>query len=830
MGARSGYSGTFFVLDVSPSMGELKADPIGSGKVPKLTLAKEYIARRWQEKASFEQKKDGAYWTCTFNEKNAFEGAACEVACQTAKPKCLEVLMNLDVGDHEGNPLAAVHVAMDMVRSSEKLTAAWQHEITIVTDGNFDHDLYDSAVENAKLLDIKLTIVGVDFDVPPAKVDKSKSRNKRLSEKVWRMFVDSLQETHSKKGITDLYPSIHSLDDALDDARRPHPQVTAGSALGLDIYIGDQDIDPAQAIIIPVKTTKATAKATAPKFSKAWKPAMDLQAPLRAKDTPKLSNNRLFAGIIAKAEEEGRQPPSFEEMSGMVSSTVSRHTTYLLKKEEKDPNQTQTLDADQEEEEEEEEEYVPEEEISQAWKFGSTWIPTSKGDIMPLAVKKGIYVLGFVPTANIKKQDLMNEVKYIWPEITKPKAQIQFSALVEALVERKSCAIVRWVNGDKSEPMIGAAWPMSAYTLGKCLLIAAQLPFAEDVHIFGFPSLTTYKTSQGKVIEKHPLLPTEEQCDLMDELVKGMDLDDIIFEWDEESLTIHRAPTWFDPKEAVNPSIHRVNEAIFHASLTADLDQDPLGPPHPEIVKYFNTPAEVGKKVKDVTERLKELLAIRKVPPKMKKKKKQKQELGEGQTVCPLTVSSIDDDALLENGEQAGATIKTEPISQPMDDSQPGAQTASQPKPTVPTSEPTLQGKSKPGRIISNQSPIADFRRVIKEGDVFRKAIQDMGEVVRENVAASFSRQAFPVAIECLALMRETALGYEEVETYNEYVESLEKVVKGAGFKHPNFWQGKCRRISRQNLLIGGSEFEKAGQSVSKISEEEAEAALNGED
>jgi ATP-dependent DNA helicase 2 subunit 2 len=51
---------------------------------------------------------------------------------------------------------------------------------------------------------------------------------------------------------------------------------------------------------------------------------------------------------------------------------------------------------------------------------------------------------------------------------------------------------------------------------------------------------------------------------------------------------------------------------------------------------------------------------------------------------------------------------------------------------------------------------------------VFRKAIQDLGQVVKENVAASFSRQAFPLAIECLKAMRETALMYEEVETYNE--------------------------------------------------------------
>lgn len=37
--------------------------------------------------------------------------------------------------------------------------------------------------------------------------------------------------------------------------------------------------------------------------------------------------------------------------------------------------------------------------------------------------------------------------------------------------------------------------------------------------------MTTYKTSSGKVLTEHPLLPTKEQCGLMDELVAGMDLD-----------------------------------------------------------------------------------------------------------------------------------------------------------------------------------------------------------------------------------------------------------------------------------------------------------------
>lgn len=70
---------------------------------------------------------------------------------------------------------------------------------------------------------------------------------------------------------------------------------------------------------------------------------------------------------------------------------------------------------------------------------------------------------------------------------------------------------------------------------------------------------------------------------------------------------------------------------------------------------------------------------------------------------------------------------------------------------------------------MSNEAPLEDFRRLIEgEGDVFRKAIQDLGLVVKENVETSFSKQAFPLAIDCLKEMRSTALMYEEVETWNE--------------------------------------------------------------
>lgn len=81
---------------------------------------------------------------------------------------------------------------------------------------------------------------------------------------------------------------------------------------------------------------------------------------------------------------------------------------------------------------------------------------------------------------------------------------------------------------------------------------------------------------------------------------------------------------------------------------------------------------------------------------------------------------------------------------------------------------PSADSKPKPGRLISNLRPLEDFKRVTASGDVFKKAIQDIGVVVKENVAASFSKQAFPGAIACLEEARATALMYEESETYNE--------------------------------------------------------------
>ena len=230
-----------------------------------------------------------------------------------------------------------------------------------------------------------------------------------------------------------------------------------------------------------------------------------------------------------------------------------------------------------------------------------------------------------------------------------------------------------------------------------------------------------------------------------------------------------------------NPVIHRIKEAIFHASLTQDLDADPLGPPHPELVKFFHTPEEVGDEVEEITRQLKEQLKIKKVPPKVRRRKAEKEELrpDEGKWVLDsvnmivANEGSIDIDELFDGDDADKGKAKAEPSipgkTVKNEDRSPITSKGSAETDVLPPPPTKSPAKPKRGRLVSNEQPLEDFNRLVEgEGDVFRKAIQDLGAVVKENVQASFSRQAFPLAIECLKAMRSTALMYEEGETYNE--------------------------------------------------------------
>ena len=59
---------------------------------------------------------------------------------------------------------------------------------------------------------------------------------------------------------------------------------------------------------------------------------------------------------------------------------------------------------------------------------------------------------------------------------------------------------------------------------------------------------------------------------------------------------------WFDTLQSYNPAIHRIKQAMFHCAVVNDIASHPLPPPHPELLKYFETPKKVLKRARDAVE------------------------------------------------------------------------------------------------------------------------------------------------------------------------------------------------------------------------------------
>lgn len=228
------------------------------------------------------------------------------------------------------------------------------------------------------------------------------------------MLYEQISQTTQSE---EMLPTIETFEEALSAARKPRAAVVNGTVSGIDLYIGSSDIDPEQAIRIPIKYSKATMKARPPSLSKAWKPAMDLQAPLQSKTGGPPSASQLMSSIAQQSQ--SANGPSAGDLAAMISADVKHHSAYVIKRAvgEEGGKETQAsqapnyglegLDEEYNEEpqepeaEQEEEEVVAKEDIVKAWRYGSTWVPMEADTFEPLETRKGVEVLGFFPQENV---------------------------------------------------------------------------------------------------------------------------------------------------------------------------------------------------------------------------------------------------------------------------------------------------------------------------------------------------------------------------------------------------------------------------------------------
>ncbi|KAK0198079.1 SPOC domain-like protein [Armillaria mellea] len=817
---RAGYTVTMFLVDISKSMGktrivELPEGPNGEERTAEITNLQwglQYVKLKIQEMIYNERKTDqcgvvvfGSEDTDNIvNQKNGgYENVFEYIHIAQPNAATLAKLDRLEPSETTGDPIDCLIAGIETQADHLSSKKTWTRKIILVTDGENPIEIedWDATVKKLNDLDITLTIVGIDFDDEELPyVEEDKSVIKRVNESFYKQFVDGVE-----KGV------LGTCAYALQDISHPDIKQTKSVLMGTLLRLGDVDTRPEESFEIMVKTSKCTAI----NRPKSWKK---------------------FA--VRKEEDDDKAKMILDGEEYVRYAQLKQTSEYFVDKRDKDE------DGDVKMEEVEEEiddgtkkrdptegmEFVDKETLVRGFKYGTSYAPCPDGQFLRLNTKKGIDISAFFPKKRFRHELSMGEIQYVWADPSSPQQQVALSSIVQAMYEKGVMAIARWVTKDGMDPKMGVLSP-AIFDKVECLLWA-QMPFADDVRKYTFPSLDRLVNKKGEVITEHPYLPTEEQLDAMDNFVDAMDVM-AAGEKDEEG---NRQP-WFDTRYSYNPAIHRVKQAMFHCAVVSDLDTNPLPPPHPELLKYFEPPRKVVKRAQDAIEEAKAAFKVREVPKKVTRTRKDGHAHARDddeemllldrkapaatqlRVVEESTPSSSTQEQNVTPNEDDSATEESEEEEDLLAKVPPKKGSDPLPMPARSTS-PQIDPGREHGRIVGTTYPLQDFQKNLAARDLVTKAVEDLVFVITEIVMRPFSSRRTDELIECMKVMRDTCLNEDEIDAWNEFLLDLKKKCKSTP-GNPEFWR-ELQNIGRSISLISDQEAKEKGGESNDVTESKA--------
>ncbi|TFK47939.1 SPOC domain-like protein [Heliocybe sulcata] len=794
---RAGYTVTMFLIDVSASMGktrtvDLPDAPNGKPQTTEMTnleWALQYVKLKIQEMIYHGRKTEqcgvilfGAQETKNMiNEKSGgYDHVMNYVDIAMPDAGTLAKLSELSPSEEIGDPIDALVVGIETQRAYLINKKTWTRKIVLLTDGEnpIEVEDWETIVEKMTTLEISLTIVGVDFDDEELPFhEEEKSTIKRANEAFFHTFVEELGNG-----------TVGSCAFALQEISRPDVKSVKSALLGSVLRLGDIDTRSEEAIEVMVKYSKCTA-ITRPKGFKKF-----AKRPLPTDEQTDPESN-LWVELKMQTKYV------LEEEDG--DSDVEMKNVEDVNKESKDG----------EVEDKKEPEALDKEQLQRGFKYGSTYVLCPDGSFQKLDTRKGIDIAGFFRKKDFRRDYSMGEVYYVWADPSSPQQQVAFSSIVQAMFERDLMAIARWVNKDGAEPKMGVLYPDVGSTVDNFLFV--QMPFADDVRKYAFASLETLINKKGEEVLRHPYLPTDEQVEAIDKFVDAMDLMDA-GEKDDDG---NRGP-WFEPALSYNPAVHRVKQALFHGAVVSDLNKNPLPPPHPELLKYFNPPKRVLKRARSALEECKTAFNVREVPKRVFRQRKDGHVHAHDEDEDMLLLSKLpkrtQSNASQPQLRASQTTTKNADESETEDDDDDYVLLDRKPQlqsPNLPTPAPDSLERDtgmEPGRIVGRTHPLEDFKRNLVNGDLVSKAVEDLGWVVKDIVSKPFASRRTEELLQCLRELREVCLKEDEIDAWNEFIQDLKDSCLEEFPGNKDFWDD-VSRLGRGISLISKPEAKAVG-------------------
>ncbi|XP_031483771.1 ATP-dependent DNA helicase 2 subunit KU80 [Nymphaea colorata] len=375
---------------------------------------------------------------------------------------------------------------------------------------------------------------------------------------------------------------------------------------------------------------------------------------------------------------------------------------------------------------------VPPEQRIKGFRYGPQVVPISSTELELLKFKpeKGVKLLGFTNSSNIKRHYYMKEVYVFIPEPGNRKAMLAVSALARAMEETKRVAILRcvWKQG-QANVVIGVLTPnISASPNLPDSFYFNILPFVEDVREFRFPSFSNLPPSKQ---------PNEKQQEAADNLVRMLDLAPPT---KEEKLC---------PDLTLNPTLMRFYNFLELKSRQPDADVPSMDQSLKQIVEPDS--CFISKNNSVVADFVKQFEL--KDNPKIKKSSKR---------LFKDKPSTSNED--IRQDEDNVSDVQS-----------------------VISFENSSMGKIVK---IGNATPVQDFQAMLSRRDgqeCVTDAIEGMKKVITGFIENGLNSDTCQKAIECLVALRSGCVIEQEPNEFNHFMHHLAGRFRGESFNC--FWE-----------------------------------------
>eukprot|EP01114_Cavostelium_apophysatum_P020328 TRINITY_DN6786_c0_g1_i1.p1 TRINITY_DN6786_c0_g1~~TRINITY_DN6786_c0_g1_i1.p1 ORF type:complete len:724 (+),score=198.04 TRINITY_DN6786_c0_g1_i1:75-2246(+) len=378
------------------------------------------------------------------------------------------------------------------------------------------------------------------------------------------------------------------------------------------------------------------------------------------------------------------------------------------------------------------------------YRYGRTIVPFSKIDEESLKYETDacLKVIGFTSNKSIPRHHFMANTEMFVHDPRDPYSGPSLSALIHALAETDSVAIVRYVKRARSIPHLGFLWPhiKSDY---ECFFYNT-LPFAEDIRQYTFASLAPERARKAFV-------PSQDQKNAAEELIRSLDL--MKSAEDEEGNPMEA----LKPKHTYNPALQRFYQCVQYRALHP---QAPLPKIDPQIERYVRPDAELFYKASSALDSFRDSFPLQKSEAVKEKQDRVywKDAIAANEVKLDSYVPDPNKKRKLEGGDYVSDFTLDNLLA---------------------------GGVSEVGSI----RPEEDFTEMMQRRDVdlVDKAIEGMKNRIVQFVNDSVLDRLYAKSLSCLVTLRDGCMREEESDKFNSFLKEVRSLFEGK--RRDDFWQ-----------------------------------------